>query len=78
MAMGKPVVATSMAVEGLDVVADRDVVIADTPSEQSGAISHLFSDRHAAAGLGRRARELVEEKYRWENLVPLMESVYEP
>ncbi len=76
MAVGKAIVATTMAVEGLAVTHGRELVLADAVDSQASAITDLMSDAGARAALGRRARALVERSYRWEHLVPDIETLY--
>ncbi len=76
MAMAKAIVATSMAVEGLDLVSGAEVVTADTPDGQVAAISRLMRESGMRRELGRSARYRVERDYRWEELVPRIESLY--
>jgi glycosyltransferase involved in cell wall biosynthesis len=44
MSYGLPVVATSVAVEGMHVRAGTDVLVADTPAEFAAAIQHAYDD----------------------------------
>lgn len=64
MAMAKPVVATSQALEGIDAVAGEEVLKADDPDEFTGKIlSLLDSDKDSL--LGKRARARVMRDYAW-------------
>jgi len=65
MATAKPVVATSVANEGIGAVADRDVMIADTPEQMAGAVIALLNDPSRRDALGRRARQFIEEMWTW-------------
>jgi glycosyltransferase involved in cell wall biosynthesis len=62
---GKPVVATSVANEGIGAPADC-LVIADEPAGFAGAVLDLLADPERAAALGRRAREHVLRHWTWE------------
>jgi glycosyltransferase involved in cell wall biosynthesis len=75
MAMGKAVVATSMAIEGLDVATGKEVIARDDPSAQADAIVDLARDEWTRARIGTAARRRVEQSYRWEDLVPQIEQV---
>jgi glycosyltransferase involved in cell wall biosynthesis len=66
MAMAKPVVATSMAVEGLHVLPDEEVVVADAPQAMADQILGLAADPARRLALGRAARLRAEFEYRWE------------
>jgi glycosyltransferase involved in cell wall biosynthesis len=72
MAMGRPVVASPDAFEGIEAEAGRDLVVAATTDEQARAIRHLLSDPTRAAALGAAARLRMEEAYSWDaRLAPL-------
>jgi polysaccharide biosynthesis protein PslH len=65
MAMGKPVVATRVGAEGLDVKHDHDILVADSPAEQAREISRLLDDAGLRARLGRNARATAVTNYSW-------------
>ena len=65
MAMGKPVVATHQALEGIGVTPDVHVCRAATPHEWVRSISGLLTDPDRCARLGRAARAFVEERFQW-------------
>jgi sugar transferase (PEP-CTERM/EpsH1 system associated) len=64
MAMGKPVVATPEALEGIEAEPGRDVAIASDARGFALAIVAALSGRGAAA-MGARARAHVVEAYGW-------------
>ncbi len=59
MALGKPIVATSMALEGIPAQHEKDVLIANTPEEFQLALKRCFQDSAFAQQLGRNARDFV-------------------
>ena len=59
MAMGKPVVSTTVGAEGLKVVPGKHLLLADTPREMADAIQSLLKNADKRKRLGRAARELV-------------------
>ncbi|MBL7754138.1 MAG: glycosyltransferase [Chitinophagaceae bacterium] len=59
MALGKPIVATSMAMEGIPAQHDKDVLIANTPDEFKQALIRCFQDTGFAQQLGSNARDFV-------------------
>jgi len=65
MAQGVPVVATSMAVEGIDVVDGDSALLADDPSRFVDALIRVFDDRALGERLSRRARAIVEREFAW-------------
>ncbi|RJQ28234.1 MAG: glycosyltransferase [Peptococcaceae bacterium] len=77
-AAGKAVVSSTLGCEGLDVAPGRHLEVADEPAEMAAKAAALLREPGRAAELGRRARELVEEKYDWrvigEQLERLLQS----
>jgi sugar transferase (PEP-CTERM/EpsH1 system associated) len=72
MAMGKPVICTSQALEGIDAAPGQDVMVADDPEAFSNAVIHLLKDKPCCEQMGRQARIFVESKFSWQsNLAPL-------
>jgi len=68
MALGTPVVATSKAVEGLDVMDGVHFLQADTPAQFVDQILRLFRDPATRLRLVRSARQLVEQRYDWRRI----------
>jgi polysaccharide biosynthesis protein PslH len=66
MAMGRPVVATPAAFEGIEAQPGRDLIVADGAEAMAGAISALLADTAIAAEVGHAARLRMEQVYRWE------------
>lgn len=72
MAMGRPVVASSGAFEGIDAVPGRDLLIADTAQDQFDAVLSLLEEPGRAAAMGRAARARMVSHYDWDaQLAPL-------
>jgi polysaccharide biosynthesis protein PslH len=66
MALARPVVATSIGAEGIDVQHGRDILIADAPSDFAAAVLRMLSSPAEATALGLRARDLAEQAYGWD------------
>ncbi|MBK20664.1 MAG: glycosyl transferase family 1 [Rhodospirillaceae bacterium] len=66
MAMGKPIVATTVANEGIGAQPGDHVILADEPDEMAKEILALFSDPARAAAVGSAARKFVEQHWTWE------------
>ena len=72
MAMGRPVVASMQAAQGIDADNGAHLMIADTPENEAQAVLALLADPAGAAALGRAARARVEARYDWATtLAPL-------
>ena len=63
MAMGCPLVSTSIGIEGLDVAPDRHYICRDDPASFAAAIVELLNDGALRNGISRRARQCVEEQF---------------
>jgi glycosyltransferase involved in cell wall biosynthesis len=74
MAAGRPVVSTAIGVEGLEVEAGRDLVLAETPGDFAGEVVRLLRDPSEAAALARRGRDLVDRLYRWDAIAQRYEE----
>jgi sugar transferase (PEP-CTERM/EpsH1 system associated) len=66
MSMGKPVVVTSKAVEGIMAVAGEHVFVQDTPDSFSEAVFRLFRDNSLKERMGMHARKFILDNYDWE------------
>ena len=72
MAMGRPVVASPQAFEGIDAEPGRDIVVADGAPAEAEAVCALLADPAQAEAIGGAARARVEARYAWEaRLAPL-------
>ena len=65
MAMGTPIVSTTIGAEGLPVRDGEHLLIADSPQEQATAILRLLQDRGNAERLAARALLYVNEYCSW-------------
>jgi glycosyltransferase involved in cell wall biosynthesis len=65
LALGTPVIATSKGAEGLNLAPERDILLADSPTDFAAAILRLLEDPHLRARLSRNGRLAVETKYDW-------------
>ena len=65
MAMGKAVVASGPAIEGLDVAVGREILMADTPNEWRTCVLGLIGDAARRKDLERAARARAVADYGW-------------
>jgi len=63
MAMGAPVVSTSIGIEGLPVEHGTHYLNADTPEDLAVAIVSLLRDRAKRTSIAESARRLVEDQF---------------
>ena len=76
MAMGVPVVTSSLGAMGLDARVGKDLLVGDTPEEFAKHIIDLIEFSDYRQSVGTAGRNLVEEKYSWDVLVQRLEGVY--
>jgi sugar transferase (PEP-CTERM/EpsH1 system associated) len=65
MAMGVPVVTSSVAAGGVDAVAGDHLLVADTPEEQVSAIMRVIDDRSERQRLSEAGRARVLSHHAW-------------
>jgi len=68
MAMGLPIVSTSLGCRGVDVVNGEHVVIADSPEEFATSVVTVLTDGDIAYNLAKKSQELVVKKYIWSTI----------
>ncbi len=73
MAMGKAIVSTRLGCEGFDLVPNRELVMADTPSAFADAVLSLLRDPGRRERIGQAARRLAASRYDWQIIVPRLE-----
>ncbi len=66
MAMQKPIVATTVANEGIGALPDDHLILADDPADMAAAVLDLFAEPDRAARMGAAARSFVQETWTWE------------
>jgi len=76
MAMGMPVVGTTVAFEGLDVKDGQDAFIEDEPERFAGRVVDLLADPSLRRKIGSNARRVVESKYDWNNIAIKLNEYY--
>jgi glycosyltransferase involved in cell wall biosynthesis len=77
MALGTPVVATSKAAEGLDVVHGEHLLIADDGREFADHVVHLLNDPALRHRLSVQGRDLIARQYDWAVVGPRFAALLE-
>ena len=73
MVLRKTVVTTSFGAAGIaGGVNGKHFVIADTEEEMASKILELIENKNQRENIGRNARKLVEEKYRWSSIKKIL------
>lgn len=75
MAMGRPVVSTSLGIEGLDVTDGEHFLRADSAEAFSRGILSLLEDAASRHRIARAARRLMEERFSWKNVAAQFEAI---
>jgi polysaccharide biosynthesis protein PslH len=76
LALGKPVVSTTLGCEGVDVRDGEHLLIGDTAEAFAAQIERLFESPETGGRLGRAGRELMERQYSWDYAGQRLEEVY--
>jgi glycosyltransferase involved in cell wall biosynthesis len=76
LAAGKPVVASRLAVEGLDVTDGDQLLIAETDEAVAEAIVRALSNRELRERLGKRAWSWARENLSWDASVDAYDQLY--
>lgn len=77
LAMAKPIVATGLAVEGLDLIEGAHYLRAESPAEFVAQIRRLETNALLAARIGSAGRTWVEERYAWSVVGLALEASYQ-
>jgi sugar transferase (PEP-CTERM/EpsH1 system associated) len=76
MALGRPVVSTSIGCEGLDVVDGEHLLVADSPEQFAERTVRLLTDDALYQRIIANARQLVVTRYDWDAIARRMLDIY--
>ena len=76
MAMGKPVVSTTIGTQGPDFQDQKHIVLADSPNQFALAIKTMLSDRTRSAKIAESGKKFVLDNYTWKNLGQQVDQFY--
>jgi len=76
LAMGLPVVATSISVDGIAVQDGHSALIADTDDALAQAVIRVLSDADLQARLSDNGRALINARYTWTSVAAQYEALY--
>jgi sugar transferase (PEP-CTERM/EpsH1 system associated) len=76
MAMAKPVVSTSMGIQGIDVSPNENVLVAGEPEEFARQVIELLNNAQLRQRIGSNGRKLVVTTYSWEKTAERLEEVF--
>jgi glycosyltransferase involved in cell wall biosynthesis len=76
MAMGVPVIATSIANRGINARHEREILVADEPASFAAATTRLLTDQNLREAIRENAKRFIDQNFRWEtNLQRLDELI---
>ncbi|MGC1851926.1 MAG: glycosyltransferase, partial [Solirubrobacterales bacterium] len=75
LAAARPVVGTSLGVEGVGFESERHGLVADSSAGMAAAVTRLLDDGELRARLARQGRELAE-RFRWPLALAPVEELY--
>ncbi len=76
MAMGVPVVTTSVGAMGLEADVGKELLVADTPLAFAEQVTHLLANEHMRENIAQTARTRVETDYSWDAIGERLKDVY--
>lgn len=76
MALGLPVISTTIGCEGLNLRPGEDLAVVDHPAEFAQEIVKLFHDKEKRLGMAQMARIKVEEQYDWKIILQTLEQLF--
>jgi glycosyltransferase involved in cell wall biosynthesis len=76
LAMGLPVVATPLSVDGIQVRHEHDVLLADVDGF-AGAVARLLADDDLQRRLADHGRALIERAYSWDHVAQMYLALYD-
>jgi glycosyltransferase involved in cell wall biosynthesis len=76
MAMGKPIVSTTLGAEGIEAMPGRDLLIEDEPAAFADAVNRLLAEPDLAGRIGHSARRLAVDRYGWGEAARALEGFY--
>jgi glycosyltransferase involved in cell wall biosynthesis len=77
MALGVPVVSTSIGCEGIEIENNKHIIISDTPEDFAKSILALLGDRKLYDYLSINSIKLIRQKYCWSKIVEDITARYQ-
>jgi sugar transferase (PEP-CTERM/EpsH1 system associated) len=77
MALGRPVVSTSIGCEGLEVISGEHLIVANGAHDFASAVIQALSSSDLRQRIATNARNLVETRYSWRGIGHKLVDVYQ-
>jgi glycosyltransferase involved in cell wall biosynthesis len=75
MAMGVPVVTSSLGHEGISAVPGRDIYVEDLPERFADRVAQLMLDSKLRLSISINSRNIVEKSYDWSTNLTILDKV---
>ena len=76
MASGLPIISSATGIQGLDLQAGRDVLLADSVEAFMSQVEAILKDKKRFQQIQKNAYSLVRKKYSWQKIAQNLERVY--
>ncbi|MBC6952090.1 glycosyltransferase [candidate division KSB1 bacterium] len=76
LALGVPVVATSVGVEGLEVIQGEDILVADQPQAFARHVVRVLQEPSLREKLRQGGMAVIRKQYDWDPIVARLEEMY--
>lgn len=76
MAMGKPLVSTSLGSKGINITNGENIIIADNPEDFAKHVIELLNDKQMRERIGTNARRFVVNNYSWEKMTNMLNNAF--
>jgi glycosyltransferase involved in cell wall biosynthesis len=76
LAEGIPIVSTPMGCEGIEIVPERDILVAEDPEAFASQVLRVLNDPALGRQLAQCGRRLVERLYDYRNACRPLDGVY--
>jgi polysaccharide biosynthesis protein PslH len=76
LALGLPVVSTTLAAAGLPLRHDENILLGDTPADFARSVVRLMNEPALRAKLAMNGAETIRRLYSWETIVDSLEEIY--
>lgn len=75
MALGTPVVTTTIGLEGIEATPGIDIIVVDSPEEFADQVVKLIENKERRAQISKNARNLIKVKYTWDKSLKTFEKL---
>ncbi len=76
MAIGTPVVATPVGIEGIEAINNNSVLVGESPQQVANMVVKLLKNKPLREKVSKNARKLVENVYEWEVIGNKLDGIY--